>query len=536
MTALSVRTALIVLTASSLAGCIEARSEYAPYAGYQPPSPTAPLRPEYPITEAQAPVEAARVAPPHAAPPAAAPAVAPAPARGVETQALPPVEDAPPARAQTSMVGGRSPMLTSLVWRSDADPVERIDAARHRRLRPEIDATPPPTTTRHRHARGDVQSATKSTHTIVVHKGDTIDSIAERLGTTPEAIIKANRLRHPRDLEVGRKLKVPTAKTYVVQPGDTLYGIGRRFDVPVDALKDLNGLESSARLQPGQKIDLPSQQAEPAPEAPPAKPARTRTSPPPSRRPTPPTPPTRPSSVAGSAFGGPSPETPVAPPPAPPPAAPAPVAPPASPSPPAPPAVSTSAAPSHPIPYTMLPGRASPPASPPPANPPPAYPPSGPTPVTPTGPITEIPSGPSDAQVAAAGRGRFAWPVQGGLLSGFGAKPGGQRNDGVDIGAPEGTPVRAAAAGDVVYAGNLVPGFGNLVLIKHEDGWVTAYAHLSRTEVKIRDHVAQGSEIGTVGTSGGVDQPQLHFEVRYAPSPRERARPVDPGLVMPPGQ
>ena len=111
--------------------------------------------------------------------------------------------------------------------------------------------------------------------------------------------------------------------------------------------------------------------------------------------------------------------------------------------------------------------------------------------------------------------------------------PGGQRNDGVDIGAADGSPVRASATGDVVYAGNLVPGFGNLVLIKHEDGWVTAYAHLSKTEVKIKDHVSQGVEIGTVGSSGGVGQPQLHFEVRYAPSPRERARPIDPSLVLP---
>jgi murein DD-endopeptidase MepM/ murein hydrolase activator NlpD len=142
----------------------------------------------------------------------------------------------------------------------------------------------------------------------------------------------------------------------------------------------------------------------------------------------------------------------------------------------------------------------------------------------------------SDSQVAAAGRGRFIWPTRGTLLSGFGPKPGGQRNDGLDIAAADGTPVRAAAAGDVVYAGNLVPGFGNLVLVKHDDGWVTAYAHLSTTEVKIRDHVSQGTEIGTVGSSGGMDQPQLHFEVRYAPSPRERARPVDPALVLPVGQ
>ena len=117
-------------------------------------------------------------------------------------------------------------------------------------------------------------------------------------------------------------------------------------------------------------------------------------------------------------------------------------------------------------------------------------------------------------------------------MSGFGPKPGGQRNDGVDIAAPEHSAVRAAASGDVVYAGDQIPGFGNLVLIKHEGGWVTAYAHLSTSEVKIREHVSQGAEIGQVGQSGGVDQPQLHFEIRYAPSPRDKARPIDPSLVL----
>jgi murein DD-endopeptidase MepM/ murein hydrolase activator NlpD len=122
--------------------------------------------------------------------------------------------------------------------------------------------------------------------------------------------------------------------------------------------------------------------------------------------------------------------------------------------------------------------------------------------------------------------------VRGDVLSGFGPKPGGQRNDGVDIAAPEHSAVHAAASGDVVYAGDQIPGFGNLVLIKHEGGWVTAYAHLSMSEVKIREHVSQGAEIGQVGLSGGVDQPQLHFEIRYAPSPRDKARPIDPSLVL----
>ena len=90
--------------------------------------------------------------------------------------------------------------------------------------------------------------------------------------------------------------------------------------------------------------------------------------------------------------------------------------------------------------------------------------------------------------------------------------------------------MKAAAAGDVVYAGNQVPGFGNLVLIKHPGGWVTAYAHLSVTTVKIKDHVEQGDKVGQVGQTGGAEVPELHFEIRYAPTPRDKAKPIDPTL------
>lgn len=140
----------------------------------------------------------------------------------------------------------------------------------------------------------------------------------------------------------------------------------------------------------------------------------------------------------------------------------------------------------------------------------------------------------SDAQISQMGRGVFAWPLQGQVISGFGGRGAGVRNDGLNIRANMGDPVRAAAAGDVVYAGDQVPGFGNLVLIKHANGWVTAYGHLSRVEVRMQQRVEQGQQIGQAGSSGGVSEPQLHFEIRYAPTPQERARPVDPTLVLPP--
>lgn len=139
------------------------------------------------------------------------------------------------------------------------------------------------------------------------------------------------------------------------------------------------------------------------------------------------------------------------------------------------------------------------------------------------------------AQVAALGRGRFVWPVRGALISGYGEKGGGQRNDGVDISANLGDPVHASAAGEVVYAGDQIPGQGKLVLVKHPGGWVTAYAHLSRIEVKMRDLITQGQELGQAGQTGGVDRPQLHFEIRYAPNVQVKATPVDPATLLPAG-
>jgi murein DD-endopeptidase MepM/ murein hydrolase activator NlpD len=151
-----------------------------------------------------------------------------------------------------------------------------------------------------------------------------------------------------------------------------------------------------------------------------------------------------------------------------------------------------------------------------------------------TPPVAPAPAAPSvsDAQVSQLGRGRFVWPLQGEIISAFGAKPGGARNDGINIRASTGDPVRVAASGDVVYAGDQVPGFGNLVLVKHPDGWVTAYGHLSRVDVKMQQKVTQGQQIGLAGATGGVAEPQLHFEIRYGAA-GERARPIDPNLVLP---
>lgn len=129
---------------------------------------------------------------------------------------------------------------------------------------------------------------------------------------------------------------------------------------------------------------------------------------------------------------------------------------------------------------------------------------------------------------AATGRG-FIWPVRGRVISGFGAKAKGLRNDGINIASVRGAPVVAAENGVVVYAGNELRGFGNLLLIKHSGGWVTAYAHNDKVLVKRGARVAKGQQIATVGSTGSVKNPQLHFEMRrgrVARDPRKYLRGV----------
>jgi len=342
---------------------------------------------------------------------------------------------------------------------------------------------------------GPVVEVAGPRRTYTVKSGDAIDAIARGLDTTRADLAKDNDLEPPYRIKPGQKLKGPatTAKAYVVQTGDTLANVAKRFNVKPAALAEENNLRASAAIKKGQKLRLPSGYKDKGPLK------TTVTTTPAAPRPTTP----RPIAPAPSYT-----------PPAPSYTPPAATAPPAT-------------LPSSPRPYTPSPGTSYPrtptgPVSAQPVTPPPS-----------AGQIIGSSPPPTEAEITAAGRGRFVWPLQGETISDFGNKGVGQRNDGVNIRAPAGTPVRAAAAGEVVYAGNQVPGFGNLVLVKHADGWVTAYAHLSTTEVKMRQQVAQGATLGAVGQTGGVTEPQLHFEVRYAPTPKDKARPVDPGLVLP---
>lgn len=118
----------------------------------------------------------------------------------------------------------------------------------------------------------------------------------------------------------------------------------------------------------------------------------------------------------------------------------------------------------------------------------------------------------------------FRWPARGRVIASFGSKQNGVQNDGINVALPEGTAIKAADDGVVAYAGNELKGYGNLVLIRHSNGFVSAYAHASSLSVKRGDTVKRGQEIAKAGQTGNVTSPQLHFEIRKGSTPVDPAQ------------
>jgi murein DD-endopeptidase MepM/ murein hydrolase activator NlpD len=266
-------------------------------------------------------------------------------------------------------------------------------------------------------------------------------------------------------------------ETYTVQSGDTMYNIARRSGVSVDALVAANGGSTVARL--GQKVMIPGGKA-PAPQPQAEMQVASRT-------------------TAAEA----------------PPAGLQTLAVPAAAVPPATPPAMAEVPP--PIP-------AAPAAAPAPALAAPAAPPAAAPQELALAPQTgaaaaAAPAAPQPEAAAASG---FRWPVRGKVIAGFGKKADGERNDGVNLAVPEGTPVKAAEDGTVIYAGNELKSYGNLVLIRHSNGWVSAYAHNKELKVKRGQQVRRGEVVSASGMTGGVTTPQVHFELR------KDATPVDP--------
>ena len=343
---------------------------------------------------------------------------------------------------------------------------------------------------------GMVEQYDTTQYTVVT--GDTLYAIANRYKTSVDKIASNNNLVAPYQLHIGQKLKIPTvnqvatvqtvsvpaaamtpvastttikhqdvSKTaapetkrvdlvdITVGAGDTLYSISRRYSVPVNDLAVMNNLSAPFNLSAGQKLRVPDSPA-----------------------------------VRRAAN---APMTPIP----------------------------TSTPPHQPA--TTTTGKSNTPTTPDikqksnVADNTQKSAPSTTTKQQTVSPTKEkISSDPTKKlpKIAARSSSKFSWPVRGKILSDFGAKSNGLFNDGINIAASRGTSVGAAENGVVAYAGNEVKGMGNLVIIQHSDGWMTVYGHMDSMSVRRGTRVSVGQKIGTVGQTGKVSSPQLHFEIR----------------------
>jgi len=348
-------------------------------------------------------------------------------------------------------------------------------------------------------------------YVVAAEPGESLDALAARFDLPPQAIIQANHLSPPYRLEPHQQLVIPPPATYRVHEGDTVEEIATLVGVDDVALAQANGLSKPYHMRVGQILRVPggygdgslARDAGPVGDVnmayvPPGQPAVTphsaissSTLPPP------------PGAAAGPGNAAPPPPRPAAMPPSAPPRG-------------------TSAG----VNATAL---APPPQSGAPTpiyQPPPQQTPAPPKPqAAPPPPQQQAMVVPAPAPSSGSGP-HFIRPLSGETIAGFGASTSGQTNDGINIAAPAGTAVHAADSGTVIYTGNELAAFGNLVLIRHAGGWVTAYGHLAKIDVVKGSTVVQGQPIGTVGQTGSAPTPQLHFEIRQG------AKPVDPAPFL----
>lgn len=344
-------------------------------------------------------------------------------------------------------------------------------------------------------------------NTIEVKQGDTLTSLAKQHRVSVAELMSVNNLQSP-ILRPGQQLALPAGKrivtqripvtthapvqaerepvvdertrhteapapktmgassssdwqgTHTIASGESLYGIARKYNVKVAELQEVNGIASVTRIRPGTVIKVPGNGAAPS-KVIAAAPSRTETT----------------SPIGGS-------------------------------------------------PVTIKPRIINSEANGEPAEPKrvASLGPSAKT-VTDAGDTpskSEIVTAPVDSPKLTGGSGKFRWPVKGKVIAGFGARPDKSHNDGIDISVPQGTEVMAAEGGVVAYSGNELKGYGNLILIRHDGGWVSAYGHNDELLVKRGDKVKRGQTIAKAGNTGAVDRPQLHFELR------QDSKPVDP--------
>jgi murein DD-endopeptidase MepM/ murein hydrolase activator NlpD len=417
-------------------------------------------------------------------------------------------------------------------------------------------STPPPQPTVAAPVTGpaDVPSGT-----YVVVGGDTVHAVANRFGVPIRSLIELNNLQPPYQLTPGQTLQIPTQRVHIVAAGDTISGIAQQYGVDASTLVRQNDIAEPYTIYVGQTLVLPGQiepvslasapvVVETLPAVPSSSGTITSEELPPPVDPAATVPEVEPSAgeptttvvvptPSGSTAG-------LEPPPVLLPGVPTSTSSSSSSTAEPPPAKPGS---NEPFDATEIANDTTAPTAPNDATAPPAsasnVPPTEPAApaATPSVPVETVPppvaatgDTPTETQTAAvdpmliepAARDdqTFLWPVTGKVVSEFGPLSDGLHNDGINIAAPVGTPVRAAENGVVVYAGNELRGFGNMLLIRHADGFVTAYAHNESLLVARGDTVERGQIIARVGSSGSVDSPQLHFEIRVgtdAVDPRE---------------
>lgn len=321
-----------------------------------------------------------------------------------------------------------------------------------------------------------VARAPEKTHKrITIRRGNTLLGLAREHGVSVARIKDANGMKDSR-LRIGQTIVIPgdhshapkprgKPKTYTVMNGDSIFGIARRHGVDHRRLAKHNKLTKPGSIRPGQVLKIPGQTATDRP----VRVAALNWSPARSAVPVPKAKP-RVRRVRTTRI--------------PPPSAGAPAA-----------KATRSAASASRAPV------AKPKPKPKPKK------------------IASIATLPKPKPMTGND---FRWPVRGRIISGYGVKRNGAHNDGINVAVPRGTSVKAAENGVVAYSGNELKGYGNLILVRHANNWVTAYAHNDKLLVKRGDSVRRGQIIAKAGKSGSVSQPQLHFELRKG------SRPVDP--------
>ncbi|MGE8942806.1 peptidoglycan DD-metalloendopeptidase family protein [Leptospira interrogans] len=283
----------------------------------------------------------------------------------------------------------------------------------------------------------------------------------------PANVAPLHRASAPAPDAAAEELADGTPGTHTLKRGENLYGIAVRYRVPLAELQSVNNITDPRKLKPGMVLRLPGGGAEPK------------------------------QAIASAAS--PIPERPAQP-------------------------VVHAAVPAKPQAVSLQQEASGLPTQPVIIN---AQQPQQVAALTPTSPTaTDATSAaapaaqPAVASAPADATSKFRWPVRGKIIAGFGAAgANGTKSDGIKLAVPVGTEVHAAEGGVVAYAGDELKGYGNLVLVRHDNGWITAYAHNEELTVKRGDRVRRGQVIAKAGKSGSADTPQLHFELRQGSSP-----------------